>query len=155
MLTPEQREEAELLASLSGWDIASHFGCRYTGDMNPIQYGGHFYDPRSWEEDKEADIVEFWLNEENWDDPILNVQRGTLYRPDQKMVDEAFKCFEEELPRTPECEIEALLNHTGYDHHGHEYPGLIRFRLSTWKEWRIWKQVTPWLRALGDVSCPA
>lgn len=148
-VTAEDKATYVKLASLSAWEIADHFGCHYDGDSNPIEHGGFFYDTRDWESGGYASTVEFW-----WDDDAdqLVVQRGTISKPQDLAA--CWNCAgtpdDPDLRNDTRAQIEAVKSYWGITPDGVTYPDLMNFRLDDWAEWRLWRSVAPWLKALGD-----
>lgn len=135
------------LASASPWDIAKHFNCHFTGDMNPIDYGGVFYDSRDWEKNGYACAVSFML----WNNKLF-VQRGTIHKWDNdKQRENAFSYIE--LPESEHdnihAQIEACLAHNGIELEGCNYPDAMSYDLENWTEANIWKSVKGWIEELG------
>lgn len=146
MISSEEREALIGLADRSGPEIARHFGCEYTGDVDPIRHGGTFYDARKWSEDGSASVVEF---REGRGDNETIVARGYVYRPrGGGLLDAMRSCWgdrHEELVGDARSEIEAALSWSGI-----EEDSAKTYNLDTWKDWRIFRSVKTWLEALGN-----
>lgn len=138
------------LASLSAWDIASEFGIHYSGDSNAIEHGGFFYNADNWEAYGYASCIEFWLDPDQED--TLIVSCGTINKPDDK--EGAFRCcgISTDSPDTSNihCQIDCVRNYCGIEPDA--YQSFTRkYKLSDWKEWRIWKSVSPLLTELRSI----
>jgi hypothetical protein len=151
-MTTAEKAGWQQVASLSGWDVAAHYGCSYIGDCNAIDHGGYFYDPRDWEPYGYASVVEFWRDPE--DDDVLYVQRGTVHRPQTaKEWRSAWSCIgapEDDTRHNVHAQIDAARSWGGIETDGTSYPALKTFRTTDWHEWRIWRSVHDWLAALGN-----
>lgn len=137
----------ERMASMAAWDIATAFGCGYSGDYNPVEHGGFFYNKRDWLAYGYASCVEFWHDPEQ--DDVLVVQRGTVHK--LKDMEAAFKCcgIEAEVGNV-DAEIEACRSYGGIEPDGTRYPDLMTYRLADWRERNIWKSVRGWIEELGE-----
>ncbi len=140
----------EQLASMSPWTIADAFGCSFSGDMNPIEHGGFFYDHRDWNDNGYASAVEFWEDPESGD---LVVQRGTINKPDD--MESAFACLgyteeDDDLRNHLAIQVEAARAYSGIEPDGTAYPHLKVFKLDDWKERNIWKSIRRWIEQLGE-----
>ena len=152
MISPEEKAKFERIASMSSWDIAKHYGCSFSGDCNPIEHGGFFYDSRDWEAYGYASCVEFWDDHENG---CLIVQRGTIQKPSQpEDMNSAFRCIgmavDDENRENIHAQIEAVRYYCGIEPDGTSYPDLKNFDLDQWQEWRIWRSIEGYIQPLGD-----
>jgi hypothetical protein len=138
------------LASLAGWDIAVAFGCGYSGDSNPIEHGGFFYDLRDWESYGYAATVEFWSDPEASNDTLI-VQTGTIHKPNRETLKNALTSIGLNPNDTHplEAEIEATKSWVGIEPEGTEFPYLKHFVLKDWREDRIWRSIRGWIEQLG------
>jgi len=151
---PSDRE----LADLSGYDIARVLGCHYTGDVSPIPHGGIFYSVRNWSSYGYASCVEIEVIAHSVDEGIVLVTRGTIHRSDDEpRMLAALDCIgmRDEWDRIASdpnngsiyhLEIEACRAYRGIEPDG---IGEWTFPLATWREWRIWRKVRPWIEELG------
>jgi len=152
MISADEKALCEKLASLPGWSIAEMFNCGYEGDADPIYHGGLFYDVRDWEQHGYANSVEFFEDSET---EHLVVQRGTIYRPtSDKDWESCWSCvgISKDSPERENihAQISAVRAWSGTGCDGTGYPDLKEFDLETWKEWRIWRSVHEWIKALGE-----
>lgn len=152
MIPPEEKARYDHLASLGAWEIARFYGCDYSGDCNPLEHGGYFYDSRNWEAYGYASCVEFWEDCEN---DCLVVQRGTINKPSNpEDMESAWQCIgiapDDENRSNIHAQIDAIRSYCGIEPDGTSYPDLKNFRLEDWQEWRIWRSIDGWLRFLGD-----
>lgn len=133
------KEFFQHVASLAGWDVAKLAGCDYSGDHDPIQHGGFFYETENWEKYGYANIVDFCL----LDDGYLYVEQGTVNRPnDTAKLLTAIRnfCGEYVDVHNIHVQIDYCKGYNGYDHS--EYGPTRKYRLEDWPhEWRIWKSV--------------
>ena len=107
------KEKAEQfgLSSLNGWELAEFFGCGYTGDCDPINHGGTFYDNRDWKEHGYASCVSF-----SQIDGKLLVESGTIHKPsNEDDIASAHECCDtpDELRDDVGAQIEACLFYWG------------------------------------------
>lgn len=130
------------LASASPWDIATYFNCHFTGDMNPIDHGGVFYDSRDWEKNGYACAVEFFTMKNT-----LYVQRGTIHKCDD--LESAFDCIGLPVSDDIHMQIEACRSHDGTEPEGNYYPDAMSYNLDNWTEANIWKSVRGYIEQLG------
>lgn len=146
----------EQLASMMAVDIADHLGIGYSGDMNPIKYGGYFYSLSDWADYGYASCVEFWEDPETHH---LVVQTGTINKPDNdEEMDSAFMCCgidergtNRELRDNIHVQIECTKDYCGMEPDSTAYPHLKSFRLEDWqKERNIWKSIRGWIEALAQ-----
>lgn len=137
----------EQLASMSSWQIAETFGCHFSGDANPIEHGGFFYDARDWEDYGYASCVEFWEDPETH---ALIVQPGTIrkWSNDRERASALQFCGIDEF-ESIHAQIDACRYYLGIEPDGTEYPYLKAFNLETWSEKNIWKSVRGWIEQLG------
>lgn len=151
MISTEEKAKFERIASLSSWDIAREYGCHFSGDVDPINHGGFFYDARDWDAYGYAQCVEFW---EDYEHDCLVVQRGVINRPDDDDMESVWRGIgidaDSEERDNIHAQIEAARSYCGIEPDGTDYPELKNFRLEDWKEWRIWRSIDPWLRQLGS-----
>lgn len=150
-----------LFSSFAAWDIAKRIGCGYTGDANPIDHGGTFYDVRDWERYGYASCVRFTRI-----DDTLHVECATVNRPSD--LTDCYACCgfarrgdklvasQGEIDITPEVEIECVLAYWGAEP-VEDYSGRMvqRFAEET-DEDDIWQAVSGWLSSLGcnaDCRC--
>ncbi len=148
MSDTKQKLTNDQLADMTPWDIARHLGIGYSGDMNPLEHGGFFYDHRDWDAWGYARCVEFW---EDPDTGELVVQPGTIHRPDD--MTSAFECCgisDIDDRNNVHCQIECCRDYYGIEPEGTAHPHLKVFRLESWKERNIWKSVRGWIDALGE-----
>lgn len=139
------------IESMAGWDIASHYGCDYSGNINVIPHGGYFYDLRDWERYGYARIVEFMvLDGPDDDEPQLWVECGTVNRLKGKELTSAMDCIgnpDIDDDSRIHVEIDACKSYAGFDR---DECGTRTFKLANWpQEWRIWRQVNGHLINLG------
>lgn len=138
------------LASLSGWDIAKRLGCHYSGDSDPIQHDGFFYDVRDWENYRHANVVEFWNDVDN---KRLVIQRGTIDSPDGPIHGgewmEVWKSFGLSPTINIYAQIEACRYAKGIVPDGTAYPDVMTYKWNEWQDWRIWKSCEHWIRELS------
>lgn len=152
MVTTEEKEFFQRLASMSGWNIADEFGIHYSGDSNPIPHGGFFYNVGNWEKEGYADVVEFWDDHEH---KCQVVQQGTIHKPkteaEWESVWSSIGCeANDEIRNNIHAQIEAVRCHSGIMPKGITYPYLKDFDLETWAEWRIWRSIAGMLKELGE-----
>ena len=140
MDTKERSSLAKELEPLSGWQIAQRLRIEYFGDLNPINHGGLFFSTKDWECFGCADCVEFWEDPETGH---LMVSQGTIDKPDdvKRAIDDAGleDPDYESIPLQIECA--RMWNGIEKDY----YHCTNAYDLDTWKEWRIWRSVLPWL----------
>ncbi len=152
-ISPEEKQLYQHIADLAGWNIAKHYNCGYSGDSDPIQHGGFFYDVRDWEKYGYANCVELWMDPESED--VLHVQTGTInkpYRPED--MESCWQSMEidsdDEIRSNINAQIEVVRSSWGIEPDGTKYPCVKTFRLAEWAEWRIWRSVAGWLTSLGE-----
>ena len=134
------------LASMSAWDVAKTLGCYYSGDSNAIEHGGYFYDASDWEAYGYASCVEFWLDPEAKEDTLC-ILVGTINKPDDMSSAFSYCGTPEGEHENIHAQIDAVRSYCGIE--PDDYQEFQRaYKLSTWKEWRIWKRVTPLLLQL-------
>jgi hypothetical protein len=151
MVTASEKATFQRIASLTGWAVADHFGCSYSGDSDPIDHGGFFYDARDWDRYGYARVVDFWTDPD--DDGVLNVSRGTVLAPSADQWPRVWSCCGIADPADRanlHCQIDAARAHFGMEPDGTRYPDVLRFRFDDWTEWRIWRSIAPWLAALAS-----
>lgn len=144
------------LSEMTPWDIATHYGIGYSGDMNPVEHGGYFYSLADWESYGYASCVEFWHDPESG---ALVVQPGTVNKPDDEAtLQAAYNCVDwksvwvetgEDPRKELAFQVESVKSYCGMDRYGTAYPDLMTFNLDNWpKEWRIWRSIRNWVEAL-------
>lgn len=141
------RQTAEKLASLAGWNIAKYFACSYEGDSDPIRHGGVFYDPRDWAEYGYASCVEFWADPDSREDTLV-VSSGTIHRPGIQEVKAALQHYGLDWTDDVHQQIEACRAYNGIEPDDCVSPR--RYKLDHWHEWRIWRSVSELLAQLGE-----
>lgn len=135
------------LSSMSGWDVAKHFGCDYTGDANPIDHDGTFYDARDWEQYGYASCVQFTRIAD--DDDALLIECGTIHKPEDMQP-----CYEccgvgDDVEKTTHVQIECALAYYGAEP-TEDMSGRLSQRFADGTdEDEIWNAVTGWLQFLG------
>lgn len=136
------------LSEMSPWEIATHYGIGYNGDMNPIEHGGYFYSLADWEDNDYAACVEFWEDPETG---ALVVQPGTIHN---RELESAFQCIgvgkDDPLRDNVHCQIDACRSYSGIEPNGTSYPDLKVFNLDTWKEQNIWESIRGWIEELAN-----
>jgi len=147
MISHDEKTLYLKLASQSGLDIAKHFRCAYSGDRDPINHDGVFYDPRDWESYGYASCVEFWTDPENGN---LMVSCGVIHKDDD--MSGAFACSgidqDSDDARNIHCQIDCCRSYSGIE--PDDYQITRRYNLDNWAEWRIWRSVAHLLRQLGE-----
>lgn len=135
------------LACMRGWRIAELLGCDYSGDADPILHGGYFYTARDWEAWGYAPVVELWGDPE--DDDVLHVSTGTINKLEGDDLDSAFRCIgiepNDPLRQDVRCQIEACHAYAGIEADDDVH---VSYKLSNWKEFRIWRRVRLWIERL-------
>jgi hypothetical protein len=130
------------LSSMSGWQIAQAYGCHYTGDASPIPHRGTFYNLDNWGFDGWAECVYLSENE-----GILYVSCGSI--PYRHNMDRALACIgidsDGPYATNPHAQFEACKAYWGF-----EADDTRTFRLSTWREERIWGAIAKWIMELGS-----
>jgi hypothetical protein len=151
MASTLSKSELQSIACKPAWDIAQHFHCDYYGDSDCFEYGGFFYDTRTWEQGY-ARVVEFWQDPE--DDDRLIVQQGRIHRPatnkDWELCWSSAGITDPETKQNIHAQISIVGQASGIRPAGITYPHLKSFRLTDWQQWRILRSIEPWLQALGD-----
>jgi hypothetical protein len=145
------------LSDLSAFEIAKRLKCGFTGDCNPIDHNGTFYDTRDWAEYGYASCVAFTRLPDEGNGATLLVECGTIHRPLTEK--ELLECFAtcgqsgDRIGRTPEVEIECVLAHWGFEvqedfggPYTQQFPededGCI-------DEDEVWQAIEGWLSGLG------
>lgn len=147
MTKPQARaRHFDKLASLDAYDIARRYDCRYHGDVNPIEYGGVFFDDSEWGSANIARAVEFSYDE---DGDVLRVWRGVIHRPDR---DTQWRLWRESGVPIDEYGIANAIvdsfHEYGVETPSCRFPDVLTFKLDDWKPGRIWKSLHPWLAEL-------
>jgi hypothetical protein len=151
--------------SWTGWQIAEELGLNYSGDSDPINHGGVYYETRNWLPYGYASAVELYPLDDRSEDSIL-VTRGTINRPDNAdRMRGALGCvgaielWEEmrEAGRNDpnnylgliHLEIEACRAYMGIE--PNHYTQDKTYKVASWrKEWRLWRSILPLLLSLQE-----
>jgi hypothetical protein len=135
------------LSSLSGDQIAKHFGCHYQGDANPLN-GGYFYSLENWAEHGYADAVSIEVIEGRF-----CVEYGAIRKACDENLDELVEEFESfggetELRDNVHWQVYGSLE-GGFDCQ-EDFGGAYRkwFDADV-DEDRFWDEITNWLEWLG------
>jgi hypothetical protein len=150
----------------TGWQIAEELGLSYSGDSDPINHGGIFYEVRNWLPYGYASAVELYPLEERGEERLL-VTRGTINRPDDEdRMQSALGCagavelWEEMRQRGRNdpnnvrglihLEIEACRAYMGIEPSGSGSDEKV-YKVASWrKEWRLWRSMLPLLLSLQE-----
>jgi hypothetical protein len=160
--------------SWTGWQIAEELGLSYSGDSNPIDHGGVYYETRNWLPYGYASAVELYPMEERQGssyrapiEELLLVMGGTINRPDdadgmRSALDtigmrEEWEEMREMGRNDPNnylglihLEIEACRAYMGIEPSGSGSDEKI-YKVATWrKEWRLWRSMLPLLLSLQE-----
>jgi hypothetical protein len=157
MVLTEEKTRFHHIASLNAWAIASHFNCEFDGDSNPINHGGFFYNPRTWDTDGYVNAVEFYQcprDDRPTNDKHLIVQLGTIRKPkDNEGWESCWSCIgiaaDDPDRKLPRAQVWACRAGRGINPKGITYPYVKEFNLRRWAEWRIWMNISDWLIELG------
>jgi len=157
------------LSKLSSWNIAEHFGCKFTGDMNPVGHDGTFYDPRDWAEYGYASCVALTRLPDEGNGAALLVECGSINKPSTEGG--LLECFAtcgwkpvpgtpyleqsgDRIGRTPEVEIECVLAHWGFDRTedfgGPYVQSFPEDEDGNIDEDTVWAAISGWLSGLGS-----
>ena len=145
---PKSEVTNEQLASMGAYQIAEALGCAFSGDQNVIKHGGYFYDPRDWVEHGYANVVEFWEDPE--DDDVTHVSTGTIHRLEGEKLESAFQCIgmsSEEDKANLHYQVDACRAYGGIEPDDQFSKA---FRLSKWRETRLWGNVRHLIEHLGE-----
>jgi len=138
-------ELIDALMDLSPWEIAQRLGIRYTGDMNPFDHDGTFYETSNWEKYGYACCVRIISA-----DGRRFSESATIHRPG-----DLAKCIESagldpELELNTEAEIESVLGYWGAEtdedfsgQYLHNFPDDVSER-------RFWKHCAGWILGLAS-----
>lgn len=137
------RQEAEYMTTLSGWDIAEWCGCYYSGDSDPLNHGGYFYNLTNWERKRwnYADFVELIPVQDGKEEKVI-VSEGTIHNGS---LQSAFRCLgiEDVDTSDPHMQVEACKCYFGAESNYEK-----TYTLANWKEWRLWKRILPLIKAM-------
>lgn len=152
MIPQADKERFQRIANLDAYDIAAEYGCDYSGDSDPINHDGFFFDARDWERYGYASIVEFWTNDDGREQ-ITIVECRTVNKPsDMGPVWQSYGIGPDDPIRdSVQAQIEAVKSWHGSDPvEDFSGPYVKRFNLADWpNHWRIWRSVEGWIKSLG------
>ena len=153
--------DGKVLESMSPWDIAELLGVGFTGDMNPVDHGGTWYETRNWVEYGYASAVSMYRVYNR-----LYVEFCTINKMD---LDAALRCCgwercgegkvrqegtTDELDLCVEMEIECCLSYAGAEtDEDFSGPYLRKFRPNkdgNLREFRVWDEIKGWLESLAE-----
>ena len=147
MTSKQKQLTAEQLASMSAHDIAKQLGLGYSGDMNPIDHDGTFYETSNWQAYGYVSCLRFTRA-----DGHLWVEYGTINRADD--MAECLRTIGAESADSVEVEIEACLATWGAevsDDFGGPYSQMFNENEhDDIDESEVWDSVVGWLYGLVD-----
>jgi len=147
---PEEPSAPE--SALDAWTIAKRFNCDYTGDANPIDHDGTFYDFRDWQAHGYASCVRFTRIADDGD--ALTVECATINKPAD--MSSAFACCDVPIEERDNvhAQIQACLGYMGAETlEDFSGPYVMRFAPDSdgnIDEDKVWNSVRAWIANLGS-----
>lgn len=142
-----QQLSGKKMAEMTPYDIAEHYGCHFSGDMNPIDHGGTFYNTKHWEGWGYADVVNIFHCEGH-----VYIEQGTVNKPTDMEACFRSSGVSEDNRDNVHAQIDAVKGHWGV-----ESGGTIKFKHEDWDdldyvldEAKVWLRIRDWIKDLDN-----